>query len=368
MIIGYEAKRIFHNAVGLGNFGRNLIRNLTEHYPGNQYLLYNPKSAEIPLEKQCPQVKEILPPYQNVLLSNIWRQYLLSDKVVKDRVDIFHGLSQELPSGLKKRKVKSVVSVHDFIFLRYPRLYRYIDRKIYFKKVKQACEQATRIVAVSEQTRKDINHFLKIPSEDIDIIYQSCNPVFSQQIDQQDIWETLNHHSLPEEFLLFVGTLERRKNPHLVLKAVEKLEIPAVLIGRPTRFWKQHLAKFPAAKAHLIHTPLVSNTRQLAHLYRAAKLFVYPSDYEGFGIPVLEAVISGTPVITSNNSSLPEVAGPSSILVNTQKPAELTKQIERVWQSKALQKELTRASLIFAENFADKKIAEHWNRLYQSLI
>lgn len=361
MIIGYEAKRIFHNSSGLGNYGRNLISALTEHHSDNQYLLYNPKKGKIGFNLS-PVTKEINPALDNPLYTNLWRQRLVSDQAAKDGVQIFHGLSQELPSGLAKNHIKSVVTIHDLIFLRFPKLYKRIDRKIYLQKVTKACISADLIVAISEQTKLDLIEFLKIDPQKIIVIYQGCHPAFwsSDIASDNDI---LDKYKLPNEYLLFVGTLEPRKNPDKVLQASKELNIPVVFIGGQTKFWKTQNLTYQG-----YHNPKVDSTEELAAIYRQAKVFAYPSIFEGFGIPVLEALVCKTPVVTSNISALPEAAGPNSLLVNPNSQAEITKAIDAVWNSEALQNEMIEAGYSFAMKFRDQELAKIWSQTYSSLL
>jgi len=366
MRIGYEAKRVFHNRSGLGNFSRNLVRALATSYPDDEYYLYNPKKPKVPFGEDLPPVKELRPSISNPLFVNIWRQRLLADRAKKDQVDIFHGLSQELPTGLRKRGIPSVLTVHDLIFMRNPQLYKPIDRKIYTRKLKLACQQATSIVAISEQTRRDLEEFLKIPAENIKVIYQGCDPLFREEQSATEIERIKQVYGLPEKYVLFVGTLEKRKNVAQVVKATQKLEIPLVMIGRATKYWKKHVE--PGLNHKLVYTPSVMDNQHLAALYQGATLFVYPSTFEGFGIPVLEALVSKTPVITSNTSSLPEVAGPSSLLVDPKSQEDLTTAIDRVWRSEELQKQMMESGYTFAQHFKDDVIARQWHNLYTSLV
>ena len=321
MKIGYEAKRVFHNSSGLGNYSRNLIRAMAEKYSSNEYFLYNPSPGKIPFGQDFSNIHEVLSGYSNPLMSNLWRQALIPKRAFRDHIDVFHGLSHELPVGLHKKEIPSVVTIHDLIFIHKPELYKPIDRKIYTLKVNAACEQANQIVAASQQTKKHLEKYLEIPGDQIKVVYQSCDPVFWEKYSEEQISKTTEKHKLPQDFVLFVGTLEERKNVDKLLEACQKLKLPLVLIGRATDFWKK--AKANAKRPELVFCPNVPSNEELAHIYNAAKLFVYPSYFEGFGIPVLEAQACGTPVITSDKSSLPEVAGPDSILVDPQSESEL---------------------------------------------
>lgn len=368
MKIGYEAKRIYHNRSGLGNYGRNLLRALATSFPENEYLLYNPKKAKVNFGEFLPNVKEQNPSVSNALYSNLWRQRLLSDRAAKDGIEIFHGLAQELPLGMYKKGIKTVVTVHDLIFLRYPQLYKFIDRKIYLRKLRSACKQADVIVAISQQTKNDLEHFLKIPHEQIKVIYQGVNPIYWKEFLDEEPGDVRDRYGLPEKFALFVGTLEIRKGVDKLLEAQLQTGIPVVYVGRKTRFWNKMitLGKYDSIR-HLIFTPSVESDELLAKLYRVATLFVYPSIFEGFGIPVLEALVSKTPVITSNRSSLPEAAGPSSLLVDPEDQNQISDNMQKIWNSESLRTEMAQSGYTFARNFKDEKIAEQWMRLYKSL-
>ncbi len=368
MKIGYEAKRIYHNASGLGNYGRNLLRALATYYPQNEYHLYNPKPGRIPFGEFLKPVREQNPAIGNPLYGNIWRQRFLSDRASKDGVEIFHGLSQELPLGLHKKGIKSVVTVHDLIFIRYPQLYKYIDRKVYTKKLRSACRRADIIVAISQQTKNDLVEFMGINPDRIKVIYQGVNPIYWEEFEDEGPQDVRDRYGLPRKFALFVGTLEIRKGVDKLLNAQLETGIPIVYVGRKTKFWKEisGLKKYDPIR-HLIFTPEVQEDELLAKLYRVADVFLYPSLFEGFGIPVLEALISKTPVITSQSSSLPEVAGPGSILIDPEDQQDITAALKKVWDSESLRTEMAKTGYAFAQNFTDESIARNWMRVYESL-
>ena len=138
MKIGYEAKRIFHNKTGLGNYSRDVIRVLSTYYSDNSYFLYNPKkSDQFLFESNNSTVFQKLPRTEfTKKFRNYWRQKGIVNDLKKDNITLFHGLSGELPIGLKANNIKSIVTIHDLIFMRYPKLYSYFDRKIHFLKFK----------------------------------------------------------------------------------------------------------------------------------------------------------------------------------------------------------------------------------------
>ena len=157
MNIGYEAKRIFHNKTGLGNYSRDLVRVLALYYPENSYFLYNPKKNKEALFKtNSLGIIEKLPStsfYKKFY--NLWRQKGIINDLKIDGIEIFHGLSGEIPLGLRKKNIKSVVTIHDLIFLRYPKLYSFFDRKIHYYKFKKSAQNANLVIAISKQTKDD---------------------------------------------------------------------------------------------------------------------------------------------------------------------------------------------------------------------
>lgn len=365
MIIGYEAKRIFHNRSGLGNYGRNLLRTLNEFHPEHRYLLYNYKPGPIPFQEVSTE--EIQPAQQQKWLATLWRQRLVSSRARADGVHIFHGLSQELPAGLNARKIPSVVSVHDLIFRRYPQHYKRIDRQIYLKKLRHACNTAQRIVAISRQTREDLLHFLDIPPEKVLVVYQGCHPEFWRS--QKSIYSRLRQQmQLPERFVLFVGTLERRKNPVLLAQSCLKQQIPLILVGKTTPYWNQFYKSLNSQERQLIRPQVVEQTTELAALYQMADIMAYPSVFEGFGIPVLEALASGTPVITSSQSSLPEVGGPGAWQLPKVDLQHLNEALEALWHQAKRREELVLAGQNYIQQFQDSVLAEQWMKIYLDLV
>lgn len=366
MIIGYEAKRAFHNHSGLGNYSRHLISTLAAYQPENTYYLYNPAAGSVNYTLPAA-AKEIKPGISNKLFANIWRQRLLSSRAKKDGVALFHGLSAELPYGLAKKGVKSVVTVHDLIFLRYPDLYKPIDRKIYLKKVKHACDAADVVVAVSCQTREDIIAFLGIAAQKIVVIYQGCDALYWQN-HKANYVPILNKFQLPERFALFVGTLEQRKNPDALAEACTRLKIPLVLVGKSTAWWDKYINSASAETRSYCQHIRVQNTRDLATIYQLADLFVYPSVFEGFGIPVLEALASKCPVITGNNSALKEVAGPGSMLIDVENQGELENAIAHFWKNEDARASAAEIGFVFAQQFRDEALAQQWFATYRKVL
>lgn len=366
MILGYEAKRIFHNHSGLGSYARHLIEMLSAHYPQHQYRLYNPAAGTVRFtlpEAAC----EVRPRLANAFYQNLWRQRLVSAVAAQDGVQLFHGLSAELPRGLGRRGIPSVVTVHDLIFMRYPRLYSPIDRTIYLKKLRWACRRADQVVAISDQTKRDIQDFLKVPAGKISVIYPGLQGVFWQK-DPSRYHQVMVRYRLPERYALFVGTLEPRKNPVALARQCLKRNIPLVLVGRKTDYWQRFYQGLSAGEQARLYLPRIADNGDLAAVYQMAEVFAYPSIFEGFGLPVLEAQVSGIPVVTSTESSLPEAAGPGCTLVHPGDEEALGQAVEDFWQHPDLCRKAVTQNETHVAHFSDSVLARQWINLYERTL
>lgn len=365
MIIGYEAKRIYHNHSGLGNYGRNLIRALAADNPDSEFRLYNPWPGSVSFPAPS-NVIEQLPALKSKLYAQLWRRRFISKQAQREGVEIFHGLSAELPQGLSKLGIKSIVSIHDLIFLRYPELYKAIDRKIYKRKALAACQRADLVVAISHQTREDLIKLLGISPSKIKVIGQGCAPEFWE--DHQDLGEALvKREALPERFGLFVGTLEPRKNPVALAQACLAENIPLVLVGRPKKYWVDFYNSLSAEEKKLIRPIKVGPNAELAGLYQKATFMAYPSNFEGFGIPLVEAMACNTALISSANSALKEVAGPGTLLVKENTPEQLGTAIRKFWEDEDLRQKSIKQNRNFVAQFKDQVIARQWMDTYREL-
>lgn len=368
MNIGYEAKRIFHNRSGLGNYGRDLVRILSTYYPENTYYLYNPKPARHRLfQPETAQLVERLPRSQtDRFFYNLWRQRNVVNDLQNDGIQLFHGLSGELPIGLAKHGINSVVTIHDLIFLRYPELYSWIDRTIYFYKFKYAARHADRIIAISEQTKRDVVEFLEVDENKVTVVYQGCHPAFKRRYTTAEKQTIRDKYGLPQDFILNVGTIETRKNALSIIKAIEQLDVHLVIAGKKTPYLKvlvDYLEKrHLTAKVTFVHGASVD---ELAVLYQAALLFVYPSLFEGFGIPIIEALYSGVPVITSTAGCFQEAGGPNSRYVSPNDSEELLNAIRVVLTDSALRQQMIDIGLDYSQNFNDDRIADQLMALYR---
>jgi glycosyltransferase involved in cell wall biosynthesis len=371
MKIGFDAKRAFFNQSGLGNYSRTLIQQMSILFPENEYFLFSPKDSSVssvfpPLNTQI--IKPSL--YLHKQFPSIWRSAFMGKDIRKFRIQLFHGLSNELPIDIQKSKARSVVTIHDLIFLRYPNLYKKADRAIYKSKFERSCKLADAIVAISEQTKTDIIQFFNIPPDKIHVIYQGCSPLY-YSVANEDMKNVIRtKHSLPEKYMLYVGTIEERKNLLQLIKAKNenKISLPLVVIGRNTPYFEQ--VRDYITKHNIQDIIFLKNIdpEELPAIYQMAELFIYPSSFEGFGIPVLEALNSGVPVITGIGSCLPETGGPHSIYVNPLQAGEIADSIKRVLNNPELKKKMVEEGKKHALLFREERTTGEIMKLYQKLM
>ncbi len=375
MTIGFDAKRLFNNFTGLGNYSRFVVNALMDAAPENEYYLYTPKQKshpEISAITSRPNVKVILPHniYRWRGMSSLWRTWGIAMESSMETLDVFHGLSQELPRNIAGG-IRKIVTIHDLIFLRFPKLYKSVDAQIYKSKALHACRSADKIVAVSEQTAADIMAFFNISESKIAVVYQGCHPQFRAAVTKDALEVVRKRYNLPVRYWLNVGTIEQRKNILLAVRALalvaENARLPLVIVGRETAYKRDvvDLAQMLGVASLLIFLHGVS-FQDLPAIYQAAHLFIYPSLFEGFGIPIVEALESGVPVITSTGSCFREAGGPASIYLDPSAAEELAFHIARISEDETCRQQMIEQGREYAVRFEPGKIASDLFQVYES--
>ena len=370
--IGFDAKRLFNNFTGLGNYSRTLVRNLMYYHPEYAYFLYSPKVQEnedTSVFLNSPSYSVHQPKgYEKIG----WRSFRIRKQLQQHKIELFHGLSNEIPFGLDNYPFKKVVTIHDLIFKHFPKQYPYIDRLVYDYKTKYACQHSDVVIAISESTKKDLIKFYDVPEEKIKVVYQSCAEHFFQ--DKSDVLiEKINkRYKLPPEYMLYVGSITERKNLLSIIQAMtllpKEMELPLVIVGGG-KAYKEQVLQFIKKQGYEKYVYFIRpENEDLPFIYQKATLFVYPSVYEGFGIPIIEALFSETPVITSNCSSMPEAAGPDALLIDPKQPEDLAQAIDKVLSDDALRERMIKKGYAYAQQFKGEPLTKQLVEIYQSVL
>jgi len=337
MRIGFDAKRAFKNFTGLGNYSRFILKSLSQNFPTNDYLLFTPEvrkeAAEISLACKNNNQETITPSdfWKLPVISGAWRSIFQGVKHNESQLDIFHGLSNEIPL-FRNKSTKYIVTVHDLLFCRYPELFNPIDVQIYKMKMSRSCKAADQVIAVSEQTKKDLIFYFGIDPMKIKVIYQGVHEIFNQEVSFEKRIQVKKKYNLPDRYLLFVSTIDKRKNVQLILQALKERkdwDYPLVVIGRPTSYLanlNDYIAQHSLQdKVIFLHDV---SFEDLPAIYKMAYVFIYPSYFEGFGIPIIEAQRMGVPVITTTGSCFHEAGGHGALYGNPDDPAALIAHID----------------------------------------
>jgi glycosyltransferase involved in cell wall biosynthesis len=355
--LGFDGKRAFQNVTGLGNYSRDVLRILAGHRPEHRYVAYGPH----PDEAKLPAGVEARGPDSRLgrFAPSLWRVAGLAGQVARDGVELFHGLSNELPVGLEKTRVPSVVTIHDLIFERFPELYPFIDRKIYAWKFRRAAERADLVIAISQQTKADLVERYRIAPERIRVVYQGCHPVFQAPVDTEADDEVARRLGLPPHYLLSVGTVERRKNLGLTVRALAALPgVPLLVVGRETEYATEVRAEADRlGVSDRVRFLRAVGMAGLAVLYRRCTALVYPSVFEGFGIPIVEALCCGAPVVTTRGGVFPEAGGPGSAYVDPTDAQGLAAVLSDLMANEERRSTMRRVGLEHARTFRDEAVA-----------
>lgn len=354
--IGYDAKRYYHNKTGLGNYSRTLISAIKQQYADVEFILYDEK------------------PWN--------RTFQLGHKVKADSCQLFHGLSNEIPRDIVSSGMPSIVTIHDVAWRTFPKMYSIFDRIIYDEKYGWSAKHATKVLCISESTKHDIIRFYGIPEDRIAVIYQPVAKHFYTPM-PQDWADNLCYKTLPflknRQYVLTVGAINSRKNLLGMVRAYEKIiklmpddKRPLfVVVGNGG--WYRHKVMTYIKEHNLAnYVHIESNIHDndtLQALYANALCFMYPSFYEGFGLPVVEAALQRCPVITSNISSLPEAAGPDALLVNPTSIEEITDALYFLISNETKRIEIGNSVYKYSYNkFRPDILISQLHDLYKSLL
>ncbi len=330
MKIGYDAKRYFHNKTGLGNYSRDLVNTVIAAHPEDQFFLFDSKPT---IEGLAPNTIAIPPGNGIPFLSTsfLWRPYFMRREMAKYMLNVFHGLSNELPWGKYPAGIKKIVTIHDVIFKHYPDHYQAFDRFVYDKKTAHAVKIADRIIATSRATADDLMRFYKVDASKLHVVYQSCGEGHRQTYADDVITSFRNKHQIPENSFLYLSSFQTRKNHLQLLKAYALYKGPykLVLAGKPGETLKA--CKQFINDHHLVNKVVILEgleNRDLPLLYRSCAAFVYPSLIEGFGIPLIEAAQASLPIAVNDIAIFRELAPAGSLFFKADDVQGFARQLE----------------------------------------
>ncbi len=365
MKIGFDGKRAVKNNTGLGNYSRLLIDILATRYPDNEYLLYTPELKDNPRLKPVlahPNVRLITPQsHAGKALTGLWRVKGVTSQLKTDGIDLMHGLSGELPLDIHNSGIASVVTMHDLIFRRLPQYYKAFDRQIYDYKFRKAAENATRILAISECTKRDLITDYGIDGRKIDVVYQGCADQFKRIPDADEIASVKARYGLDRPYIISVGTIEHRKNQMIAVRGMRGLadDFELVLVGRRTDYART-LDSYISTYGLGNRVKFIENAAftDLPALYAGALCSTYTSRYEGFGIPVIESLNTGTPVVVATGSCLEEAGGPDTPAINPDDVEGWLNVVKELANYPEVREKIARAGRRYVEKFNDTTMSE----------
>ena len=378
--IGFDAIRALRNGTGLGNYSRGVLRALRQHDGRMAMHLYSP-SPPLPEFRNFPREIDAelhLPDDRasgvgrRALGSGYWRTFRLGHAAAKAGVELYHGLTHEIPRDLPRTGVRSVVTFHDLIYQRHPDLFPVFDRWSYRWRYEWSARHADAIVAVSTRTRDDLLECYRLDPARITVIAPPRDPAFAAATTPAEREAARSKYGLPREFVLSVGTLEPRKNHAMLLAAISQFgradQLPLVLIGRD--------GGSAAALRATVHS---GGLRDQVHMLRdvppadlpalvqSATLFLYPSAVEGFGMPIVEALSAGVPVIAASGGHLNEAGGPDTRYVPAGEPAAWAAAISELLAAGTLRARMRERGAEYARQFDSEKIAAQLTSVYDAV-
>jgi glycosyltransferase involved in cell wall biosynthesis len=371
--LAFDAKRALNNFTGLGNHAHILLNAMMRDFPDNDYLLFSPKAKTELFNDLHGDFKLLLPGTGRGLFKQggLWRSWGITNDLLKENVALYHGLSNELPFNIHRTGIKTVVTIHDLIFLKHTAQYPFVDRQIYKLKTQYAAKHADKIIAVSRETKADLMHFYKVPEKKIEVIYPSVDAAFQKNV--QADFSRLEKYSLPVKYILNVGSFFPRKNHKKLIEAFviikDKVEEDLILVGSNGSI-KNEIEAFIAANNLSKRVKIISGVanEDLPAIYQKASVFVFPSLYEGFGAPVLEALFSKVPVIASKGGAIEEAGGSNSIFIDPNNTHEIAEALLRVLSDVSLKNEMIEAGFNHAQSMTDTVFAAKVMGVYKDVL
>jgi len=331
-----------------------------------EYVVYT-RHAALARKQNCRVVQSRWPTERRQLRI-LWEQAMWPMHAIRDHLDLLHSMAFVMPALTCK---PAVVTVYDLSFMHYPERFVPIQRLYLTSQTRRSCRQAKRIVVISESGRDDVQRFFGVPEARIDVIHPGVSPLFGPHSPEQ-IADFRRRHRLPERFLLHVGTLQPRKNIPALITALTRLtdrEIPLYLVGGKGWLYEEVFAQVAdlGMQDRVRHVGYVSD-EDLPLWYCAASLLAFPSVYEGFGMPIVEAMACGTVVVAADTAAVPEAAGDAALYFDPQDIDALAEQMERALVDSDLAATMRARGLVQAARFSWERAGRQMASVYRAAL
>ncbi|MBL4694594.1 glycosyltransferase family 4 protein [Candidatus Gracilibacteria bacterium] len=360
MRIGIDCRMYSSSFTGIGRYTHELVDHILSIDKENEIVLFfnNPEFKKF----SHPRAKKVLVNAKHYSLSE---QIIFCRKLYKEKCDIVHFPHFNVPILYRR---PYTITIHDLTLSLYPgqKMTRWYHRLAYSFTIKNAVKKAKKIIAISHNTKADLIHYLHAEPKKIHVIYNGVSPDFTLIPEVHKFDSTLKKYGITKQFLFYAGVHRSHKNLPTLIKAFEMLSpdlnLQLVITGRPDPHYPE-VQNAASQNPNIILTNLVSE-QELVYLYNAAMIFVFPSLYEGFGLPPLESMSCGTPVVASNSSSIPEICGEDNALFfDPQDPQDIANKIDQLHRDSDLQAELIEKGARHAAKFTWDKMAKESYRL-----
>lgn len=364
MRIGIDARLVYYSQAGIGQYILHLVDGLSKVDSENEYVLLMSRKDETTILQQSNfrRVSLWTPSHHRL------ERYSLNVELMRLGLDVLHSPDFIPPH---RPSCKSVITIHDLAFLLYPHFLTKESAR-YYGHIDHAVRWTDQIISVSESTKRDTIRHLGVPEDKITVVYEAANPIFAP-VDRDKAREHVrNRHGIDGPFVLFVSTLEPRKNVPTLIRAFHQLmncykeDVRLVLAGGKGWLFEDAFAVVDELKLdQSVHFLGRVSSEDLLYLYNAAEVLAHPAFYEGFGLPPLEAMACGLPVVVSNVSSLPEVVGDAGLLFDPHNVDELTVALWRVLHDGNLRQEMREKGLRQAQGFSWERAARETLEIYR---
>jgi glycosyltransferase involved in cell wall biosynthesis len=371
--IGIDA-RMFGTAqaAGIGQYTEELVRHLVKHDTADQYRVFVTGGAGSGFSIYFPNLTKIVVPFRHYTYSE---QFLYPGILKKTHLDLIHYTNFNSPIFFTK--LKSVVTIHDLTLWFFPgrKQKGALKQMLYRVVIRQACRNASHIIAITEATKQDIVRLLKIDPAKITVVYEAASERYHQLIQPANLEQIKRKFNITKPYFIYTGQWRAHKNVIRLIRAFAlirrryQLDHQLVLVGRVDSVYPQVMAtiKELGLQDDVVLTGYVADD-ELPYLYNGADCFVFPSLYEGFGLPPLEAMACGTPVVSSNVSCMPEVLGDAAVYFNPLDVEEMAKVMAEVGKNYSLKRELKAKGLKQAKLYSFDRMAEETLAVYRRVL